>query len=44
MLNRIKDWWIKLVFEIGKMEFNQGGFHQKIGRIEFNLSAILNWI
>ena len=30
-------------FEIGEMEFNLGGFHQKIGRIEFNLSAILNW-
>ena len=38
MLNGIKDRWIKLVFEIGEMEFNLGGIYFKIGRIEFHLS------
>ena len=29
---------MKLVLEIGEMEFNLGGIHFKIGRIEFHLS------
>ena len=32
----MKDRWIKPVFEIGDIEFYQGGIHFKIGRKEFH--------
>ena len=33
--------WNYISFEIGEIDFNQGGNHFKIGWIDFNLSTIL---